>query len=92
MDYQTIPEPGKTNEDFGKSDKKIRGQVFLQTTVYIDITVQMSTSDETEDVFVSPSSEDRLYMQKEATEELNAVFQLLKMEKIRDNLVFFAHV
>ena len=47
------------------------------------------TSEENEDLVESPSSEEPLYLQQKATEELNAVFQLLKMGKIRDGLVFF---
>jgi hypothetical protein len=41
-------------------------------------------SDESEDLVDPPSSEERLFMQQKAREDLNAVFQLLKMEKIRD--------
>jgi len=61
----------------------------------IDIEDQRNTSDaseEMEDLVESPSSEEPLYLQQKAIEELNAVFQLLKMAKIRDELVSFLHL
>jgi hypothetical protein len=42
------------------------------------------SSDDSNESFGPSPSEARLYNRQEAKEELNAVFQLLKMEKIRD--------
>jgi hypothetical protein len=53
----------------------------------MDIEDRMSTNDpnvEPDDTVGSPSTEERSLMQQKAREDLNAVFQLLKMEKIRD--------
>ena len=41
-------------------------------------------NDESEDPVDPPITEERLFMRQKARDELNAVFQLLKMEKIRD--------
>jgi hypothetical protein len=60
---------------------------FNSQEMDIDNEDRMSTndaSDESEDLVDPPSSEERLFMQQKAREDLNAVFQLLKMEKIRD--------
>jgi len=70
----------------------LSNHLFDPQEMDIDIEDQRTTSDtseENEDLVESPSSEEPLYLQQKATEELNAVFQLLKMGKIRDGLVFF---
>lgn len=53
----------------------------------VDDEGRMSTSDASDEpahLVDPPPSEERLFKQQKAREDLNAVFQLLKMEKIRD--------
>ncbi len=61
------------------SDKSFNSQ-----EMNVDNEDRMSTNDEPEDPVDPPSTEERLFMQQKARDELNAVFQLLKMEKTRD--------
>ncbi len=57
---------------------------FCSQDMDVDSEDLMSINDESEDPVDPPITEERLFMRQKARDELNAVFQLLKMEKIRD--------
>lgn len=57
---------------------------FVSQDMDVDNEDRMSINDESEDSVDPPITEERLFMRQKARDELNAVFQLLKMEKIRD--------
>ena len=64
-----------SNESFDSQEMDVDNEDRMSTSSEIDVS---------EDLVDPPSSEEWSFTRQKAREELNAVFQLLKMNKIRD--------